>query len=79
MINKIVTMDFNQWYKKSIETQPEDPPEGLWESIQNDLDINDVWIRLEADLGTPKRTMFPLLLTIAASFLFIVFLGSCST
>ena len=69
-------MDFNQWYKKSIENQPEDPPEGLWESIQNDLDINDVWARLETDIGTPKRTMLPLLLTIAASFLFIVFLGS---
>jgi hypothetical protein len=69
-------MDFNQWYKKSIETQPEDPPEGLWESIQNELDINDVWIRLEADLGTPQKTIFPLLLTIAASFLFIVFIGS---
>lgn len=64
-------IDFNKWYKKKLEFHAEDPPAELWDAIQNDLDVELVWGRLNADL-TPVRTYsLYFKLAVAASLLLL--------
>jgi hypothetical protein len=36
-------MEFTDWYKKIIDDSQVDPPESLWNSISDELDINESW------------------------------------
>jgi len=48
-------MDFDKWYRTEIESNQEEPPGALWESIQDDLDTDLVWLRLSGKL--PARRL----------------------
>ncbi len=67
---------FNQWYKSKIESHPEDPPEKVWDSIQDELDVDQVWHRLEANLEGRKRKKALLVFSMAASLALLIAIGS---
>ena len=48
-------MDFEKRYKSAVESNPEDPPEMLWDSIQEELDLEAVWFRLEHSLAETRK------------------------
>ncbi len=51
-------MDFDKWYRSEIESNQEDPPEALWDSIQDDLDTDLVWLRLSGKLPARKLPLW---------------------
>ncbi|MEE4178235.1 MAG: hypothetical protein V2I46_12085 [Bacteroides sp.] len=51
-------MDIEKWYKNEVESNREDPPEALWSSIQDDLDLEKVWTRLDNSLAQTRK--FPI-------------------
>ncbi len=65
-------MDFLKWYKNKIESAGEEPPESLWEDIQNDLDIDLVYSRLEQSLDNKRRNLFFWRASAAASLLLLL-------
>ncbi len=69
-------MDFEKWYKSTVESQPETPPGEVWDAIQNDLDVDAVWARLDAGLTTAKVRPLYHRLALAASVLLLVAAGS---
>lgn len=64
-------MDFNKWYRTEIESNLEDPPEALWEAIQDDLDTDLVWLRLSGSLPSKKMPLWASL-SMAASIALII-------
>jgi hypothetical protein len=45
-----VEKDFLNWYKNKMEDDLTFPPESTWESIHDQLDVDDVWERLDKKL-----------------------------
>jgi hypothetical protein len=64
-------MEFNKWYRTEIESNQEDPPEALWEAIQDDLDTDLVWMRLTGSLPSRKVPLWATL-SMAASIALIM-------
>jgi hypothetical protein len=64
-------MDFDKWYRTEIESNQEDPPEALWEAIQDDLDADLVWLRLSGSLPSKKMPLWASL-SMAASIALII-------
>lgn len=64
-------MDFNKWYRTEIESNQEDPPEALWEALQDDLDTDLVWLRLSGSLPSRKTPLWATL-SMAASIALII-------
>src|SRR6056297_3030168 len=51
-------MDFLKWYKNKIESGNLEPPESVWENVQDQLDIDHSWQKINAHLeqkATVKR------------------------
>lgn len=69
-------MDFLKWYKSKIESGNEDPPEELWDDIQNELDIDLVYQRLEKSLQKDRRKIWLSRASVAAGFLLLFSLGA---
>jgi hypothetical protein len=67
--------DFNKWYKSAIESQSEDPPAELWDAIQDDLDVEAVWTRLDGDLAPARIRPLYWRMAAAASLLMLAALG----
>ncbi|TVQ89305.1 MAG: hypothetical protein EA393_07120 [Bacteroidetes bacterium] len=44
-------MKINKWYKNIVESNNESPPEVVWEEIQNHLDVDTVWTRIDTSLS----------------------------
>lgn len=65
-------MDFNQRYKQWMESGREDPPEKVWEGIQDELDLDKVWGRVEGSLNASRRNIPFMLRAVAASFLLLL-------
>ncbi len=66
-------MDFNQLYKQWMESGREEPPEKVWEGIQDELDVNDVWARVNTELAARRgASAYYMLRAIAASFLLLL-------
>ncbi len=64
---------FEIWYRNGIESRNERPPDFLWEDIENNLDINDVWTRIDKKLSAQQRNRKLLfLLPFAAAVLVFV-------
>lgn len=42
--------NFNEWYKNSFEQLREEPPADVWENIQSELDVQEVWDRVDRRL-----------------------------
>jgi hypothetical protein len=69
-------MDFLKWYKNKVESNELEPPEIVWENIQDDLDINQSWQFINNHLSkksVAKRNYYS---AIAASILVLLSLGS---
>jgi hypothetical protein len=65
-------MELEKWYKKQIEANTEDPPEKVWEEVQNTLDIDQVWSKVSHELQPAARKNQRTWLAIAASFLLLI-------
>jgi hypothetical protein len=67
--------EFRKWYKKKVEEHNETPPGHVWENIQDELDIDQVWDRIDQDLE--KKEKIQLLkesgLALAAAAAIIIF------
>ncbi len=48
-------MNLNKWYKKIVDSGNEAPPEAVWEGVQDQLDVDAVWTRLDASLSSHAR------------------------
>ena len=69
-------MELKKWYKSMIESGVESPPEESWDSIQNELDIDLVWNRLENKLDARKKKLRMVPFSIAALLLLLLGIGS---
>lgn len=47
-------MDLIKWYKEQTEKNLTDPPESVWDNIQEELDVNDVWKRIYRHLNRSR-------------------------
>jgi hypothetical protein len=48
-------MNINEWYKKIVDSGTEAPPEAVWDGVQDQLDVDAVWTRLDASLSSHAR------------------------
>ncbi|MBW6478383.1 MAG: PorT family protein [Bacteroidales bacterium] len=48
-------MNINEWYKKIVDSGTEAPPEAIWDGVQDQLDVDAVWTRLDASLSSHAR------------------------
>ncbi|MFW5890121.1 MAG: PorT family protein [Marinilabiliaceae bacterium] len=69
-------MDFLKWYKNKVESGEEEPPPELWDDIQNDLDIDQVYKRLEKSLARDRREVWLWRATAAAGILLLLATGA---
>ena len=69
-------MDFLKWYKNKVESGEEEPPPELWDDIQNDLDIDKVYQRLEKSLNRDRREVWLWRATAAAGILLLLATGA---
>ncbi|NOQ25462.1 MAG: hypothetical protein GQ564_08885 [Bacteroidales bacterium] len=69
-------MDFLKWYKNKVESNNLEPPEVVWENIQDDLDINQSWHLINNHLSEKSIAKRNYYLAIAASILVLFSVGS---
>ncbi len=62
-------MDFLKWYKNKVESNELEPPEEVWENIEDDLDINQSWLLINNHLSEKSAIKRKYYLAIAASIL----------
>ncbi len=48
-------MSFDDWYKNNIEEHREEPPAFVWNEIQNQLDVQDVWSNIAAEFDNREE------------------------
>lgn len=60
-------MSIEKWYKHTVESNQETPPGAVWDSIQDDLDLEGVWTRLEGSLAHSSKIPVWANLAVAAS------------
>jgi hypothetical protein len=68
-------MNFLKWYKNTVESGKDEPPTHVWEDIQNDLDIDLVYERLEKTLAKDHRKVWIWRASSAAGILLFLSLG----
>lgn len=69
-------MDFLKWYKNTIEESDLNPPENIWENIQDQLDIDNSWQAIRNHLVKEANKRKVRFLSYAASvLLFLSFAG----
>jgi len=69
-------MDINHWFKEQVFSNQEDPPDSVWESIQDELDTELVWARLTGTLASEKKIPLWIYRSIAASFILLIGLSA---
>jgi hypothetical protein len=69
-------MKLTNWYKSIVESNVESPPERVWEGIQDELDIQLVWTKIDEGLGKPKKRLGIVYYAVAASLFLGVTVGS---
>lgn len=69
-------MDFLKWYKNRVSSAEEEPPEVIWEEIQNELDIEAAWLNIRKGLPSAGKKRIAVLLAAAASLLLLLGAGS---
>jgi hypothetical protein len=69
-------MDFLKWYKQRVSSAEEEPPEVIWEEIQNELDIEAAWLSIRKDLPSAGKKRIAVLLAAAATLLLLLGAGS---
>lgn len=68
-------MNLDKWYRSIVEGNKEIPPESVWEGVQDALDIDLVWGRVEANLNANKKKSIFAPLAVAASTLVAIVVG----
>jgi hypothetical protein len=68
-------MELDKWYKSMVESNTEIPPESVWDGIQDALDVDLVWGKVEQTLAADKRKKFFAPIAIAASIALTIGLG----
>jgi len=68
-------MKFESWYKGKIESLNLSPPQGVWDDIQDRLDIDNSWELINASLNRRRRMMI-LYRGVAAAGLIIMILSA---
>ncbi len=70
-------MDFLKWYRHIFESAGEEPPESVWEGIQDELDVEAVWAAISEDLPRKgKRRKMLYMMAVAASVLALIGVGT---
>lgn len=69
-------MDFLEWYKNKITSGQEAPPSRIWEDLQNDLDIDLIYNRLEKSLNKERRKVWLIRGAAAAGIALLLGLGT---
>ena len=69
-------MDFLKWYKYSVESGDQEPPESVWENIQDELDIEQSWQVINQHLSLKTVRQRNTVLAIAASLLVLISVGT---
>lgn len=69
-------MDFNNWYKNKIESSDLNPPEIIWENIQDELDIDHSWQRIKEHLDEKEKSRKQILFALAAIALILILAGA---
>src|SRR6056297_978996 len=68
-------MDFLKWYKNKIESSNLEPPESVWENVQDQLDIDNSWQKISSHLeqnAVPGRKLW---YAVAAGLLMLIMAG----
>jgi hypothetical protein len=68
-------MNLDSWYKSLVESNKEIPPESVWEGVQDALDIDLVWTRVEGELGGKRKKNYLYIYAIAASLFIAMSIG----
>lgn len=68
-------MRLERWYRSIVENSKENPPEQVWEGIQDELDIDMVWEKLDSNLNKQKKTSRIVAFSTAASVLVLIAFG----
>jgi len=68
-------MKVDKWYKSIVESNTEAPPEAVWEGIQDALDVDLVWGKIETDLNVRKKKPNYARLAVAASIVLAIAFG----
>ena len=69
-------MDFVKWYKNKIESNDLNPPEFIWENIQDELDIHQSWQVINNHLEHKNSIKRNRVIAIAASLLIFISAGT---
>lgn len=64
-------MEFLKWYKRTIESGSESPPNSVWEEIQDELDVDIVWKNINNNLGKDRSKISVYIRYAAAASVFI--------
>jgi hypothetical protein len=71
-----IVMNLNEWYKKIIDAGTESPPESVWDGIQDELDVDAVWTRIDSSLSSQvKKKRIAAFAVAATLFLAVSTLG----
>ena len=68
-------MDFLKWYKNKVESNDQEPPEIIWENIQDDRDIDQSWQVINKHLSKKATAKRNYILVVAAGILILISLG----
>jgi hypothetical protein len=67
---------FSEWYQQRFNSISEQPPEEVWNNISKELDVDDVWNRVDSRLNRIDRRKTFARRTAYASLLFLLFFAS---
>lgn len=68
-------MKLDIWYKSKVEKNTLNPPESVWEGVQNELDIDLVWSRIDAQLDAERKSRRLFYISAAAGLLILIALA----
>ena len=65
---------FLEWYRKQFNTIVEQPPNEVWNNISKELDINDVWTKVDSKLNSIERRKILIRRSVYVSLFLLLFL-----
>lgn len=68
-------MDFLKWYKNKVESNDQEPPEFIWENIQDELDIERSWHSIKDHLNKERSLKRQYYFAIASGILLLFMTG----
>lgn len=68
-------MKLDSWYKSLVESSNFIPPEEVWEGIQDELDIDLVWTRIDQSLVYQRKKNWIAAFAVAASLFLVAAVG----